>query len=229
MVPSIRTIIFLHLYPYNFLCRLTLMYSQILVKWHASTTKPGQHFLRHYPCFPLVGLNSFCMRFSGIKLTEWGKKEGNGRWHTEAASLCRASGLRVEVAQEVPVPGYLDNSFGRATTAFLLKAPGFCWRCWVALSLALFIHSRTQWGTFISHGFLYSLGKILRYQPGASPTRGIWSCLIYPHRSLKQRGALFFKKTWAHSWHLLKKSHYIQTTLTKSAKSIKWSNWSRFL
>lgn len=150
------------------------------------------------------------------------KEEGNERWHTEAAGLCRASGLRLAVAQEVPVPGYLDNSFGKATTALLLKAPGFCWRCWVALSLAPSIHSRTQWGTFISHGFLHSLGKILRYQPGASPTRGIWSSLIDPHLSpsLKQHGVLFLKTMWAHSWHLLKKSHHINTTLTKSAKSI---------
>jgi hypothetical protein len=43
----------------------------------------------------------------------------------EVTSLSRASGLRVEEAQEMPVPGYLDNSFGKATTALLLKAPGF--------------------------------------------------------------------------------------------------------
>lgn len=43
----------------------------------------------------------------------------------EVTSLSRTSGLRVEVAQEVPAAGYLDNSFGKATIALLLKAPGF--------------------------------------------------------------------------------------------------------
>lgn len=42
----------------------------------------------------------------------------------EATSLSRASGLLVEVAQKVPVPGYLDNSLGKTTAALLFEAPG---------------------------------------------------------------------------------------------------------
>lgn len=97
----------------------------------------------------------------------------------EVTSLSRTSGLRVEVAQEAPVAGSLDNSLGKATIALLLKAPGF-YLLGVALPLALFIYPQTQWSTVISHGFLPSLGKILRYQPGANPYQGH---LTMPHLS----------------------------------------------
>lgn len=80
-------------------------------------------------------------------------------------------GLRVYDGSDSEGPGYLDNYFGKSTTALLFKAPGF-YLHWLVLSLAPFSHPQIQWGTFIGHGVLHSHGKLLRHQPGASPYQG---------------------------------------------------------